>query len=809
MKKRNFFEKTAGFIVGKRKLFYLLFIIMVIYCIVSIPKVKVNYDIVDYLPDTTETKHSVQIMNDEFVTFGTAQIMISNVTYEKGLELKRMIERKDYPEVKSVAYDDTEDYYKDSCAKIVVTFDDADGTDRTTGAISKIRKDLEGYQVDMIAMESSSEYANQLQNDINKILVLAVIIITLMILFTSKSYMEIPIFFIIFGVAAVLNMGTNFWLGEISFVSNSVAIILQLALAIDYAIILTHRFIEEKQKLLPTQEAVVQALSKAIPEIFASSLTTVSGMIAMMFMQLKIGLDLGMVLSKSIICSLITVFILMPGLLMLFAKQMERTEHRNFVPKITVWGKFVVATRRVVPFVFIVIVALSFILQNRNEFVFSQNAIDSFQKTQGRIEKENVEEVFGKSNALAVIVPKGDYERERQVIQIVEKHDMINSSLGLSIVKLNEDYDYYITDKLTIKQFSEVMGIEAEQIKLAYIAYALGNEEYEVSQIDSYSIRVIDLVEYANDKIESGMITLDSKQQEDFDDIYGQLRDAKLQLLGDKYTRLVFNINGDEESPETFALLEDIRREVKEFYPEAYLGGNSTSNYDLHTSFSGDNMLISVLTILFVLAILLVTFKSVGIPIILILVIQGSVWLNFALPYLHGENIFFFSYIIVGAIQMGATIDYAIVMTNRFQELKGSLGRRRAAIETLNTCFPTIITSGSILMFSGFLIGFLVKDPIVSSIGSALGRGTLVSIISVMWILPQILILSSKMIDKTMFNLDIKDMLGIDLSKTQIKGIQIVVSKNDDKELDEKEVEAKEMTEELVLENTDKGDHVQ
>ncbi len=180
------------------------------------------------------------------------------------------------------------------------------------------------------------------------IVVIAAIIIVLVLTLTSRSYAEVPVLIMTFGAAALLNMGTNFLCGTISFISNSVTVILQLALAIDYAIILCHRFSDEHE-MLPTREACIAALSKAIPEISSSSLTTISGLAALAFMHFGIGRDLATVLIKAILFSMLCVFTLMPGLLVLFSKLIDKTRHKNLIPKITAVGKFDIKTRFIIP----------------------------------------------------------------------------------------------------------------------------------------------------------------------------------------------------------------------------------------------------------------------------------------------------------------------------------------------------------------------------------------------------------------------------------------------------------------------------
>ena len=212
--------------------------------------------------------------------------------------------------------------------------------------------------------------------------------------------------------------------------------------------------------------------------------------------------------------------------------------------------------------------------------------------------------------------------------------------------------------------------------------------------------------------------------------------------------------NLEEEGAKTFEWLDKLHEIIYKYYPEgAYVVGDSTSDYDLASSFSTDNLMVSILSALFVLVILVFTFKSAGLPVLLMAIIQGAIWLNFSVPVIGGTNIFFLSYLIVSSIQMGANIDYAIVISSRYTELKKEMPIKDAIVETLNQAFPTIITSGAILAIAGLLIGFLSSDPAISSIGICLGRGTFISIFLVMCVLPQILLLGDTIIEKTSFTL--------------------------------------------------------
>ena len=238
---------------------------------------------------------------------------------------------------------------------------------------------------------------------------------------------------------------------------------------------------------------------------------------------------------------------------------------------------------------------------------------------------------------------------------------------------------------------------------------------------------------------------------ESYEDLRDTVRDAEDQLLGINYSRLLFNIDGAVESEETFALIDALLIEVKSYCPEAIFAGDSMSSYDLNQSFMTDNVKVSVLTILFVFIILLFTVKSWGIPIPLVLTIQGAIFINFAFFPLMGTNVFFFVYLIVSAIQMGATIDYAIVTSGRYVEFRKTMESKEAMTEAVNAAFPTIITSGSIMIAAAFLIGGVVKNPLIATLGNCLGRGVIISILGVLLVIPSMLVIFDKPLMKTFF----------------------------------------------------------
>lgn len=743
-------ERVATFIVDKRNLFFLLTILALIFSVISRGWVEVENDLTAYLPDHSQTKQAMDVMEDQFTTFGTAQVMVANLTEVQADDLQTQLEELDG--VQGVEFDRTSAHYNNASALYTVTFDYDEDDSRCLDALAVLEQFLDGYDT-YISTELGNSKAEIIDSEVQMIMVYVAIIVVAVLLFTSQTYAEVPVLLITFVCAMILNSGTNFLLGKISFVSNSVTSILQLALSLDYAIILCNRF-KEEHETLPIREAAIQALSKAIPEICSSSLTTIGGMVAMMFMQFKIGPDMGICLIKAILYALLSVFVIMPGLLVLFGPLMDKTRHKNFVPKIPFVGRFAYATRRVVPAVFAVVVVGAFFLSNRCPYAYGYAQLTTPKLNDVQIAEQMIADNFTDTNLVAVMVPAGDHDAEKALLAELEQYDEVDSAMGLANVEAMDGY--MLTDALTPRQFSELADVDYELAQLVYGAYAAEQEDYGelMGNLSSYRVPLIDMFLYVCDKVDSGVVTLDEDQKETLDDLETQMTNAKLQLQGDAYSRLLVYLTLPESGDETYAFLDKIHDMAQRYYPDGqiWLAGNSTSEADFKETFATDNIVISVVSILLVLAVLLFTFQSAGMPVLLILVIQGSIWINFSIPAITNSPLFFMSYLVVSSIQMGANIDYAIVISSRYMELKNEMPRREAIIETMNFAFPTIITSGTILAVAGTLIGAMTSEAAIVGIGQSLGRGTIISLILVMFVLPQLLLVGTRIIDATSFS---------------------------------------------------------
>jgi len=751
----NFFHKLATFIVDKRNLFFLLYIFAFVFCVFSMSWVEVENDVTTYLPEHTETRQGIDAMNANFATIATARVMVSNVTYETAQELFEELSSIDG--IAMVAFDNTAEHYTSASALYDITFTGGNFDESSLNALEEIRALFANYDTSLYTEVGFDQNA-MLDDEMLVILIVAVIMILVVLTLTSRAYMEVPVLLITFGAAALLNMGTNFLCGKISFISDSVAVVLQLALAIDYAIILCHRFSDEHETK-NARESAIEALAKAIPEIGASSMTTISGLAALAFMEFGIGRDMSMVLIKAIFLSLLSVFTLMPGLLVLFSPLIDKTKHKKLLPNISFAGRFAVKARRVLPFLFVLILIGAFWFSNNCPYCYSFTDLKTAKMTENQTSYFKIKDTFGTSNMVALLIPSGDYEAETRILDELEDCPEVKSTMGLSGIEAMDGYT--LTAALNPRELSELMGMDYEVVQMMYALYATEHNQYGqlLSGLDEYEIPLFDMFIYLKDQLDTHNISLGGEDMAEIEDMLSQLEMAQKQMKTDAYSRMVVYLNLPEEGEETYAFLAKMRQIIGKYYEDDYyIVGNSTSSRDLSASFITDNLMISILSAFFVIIVLLVTFQSAGLPVLLILVIQGSIWINFSIPTFTGEPLYFLGYLIVNAIMMGANIDYAIVISSHYQELKKHMHHKEAIVQALNVAFPTVFTSGSMMAAAGLLIGNMSAQPVVSIMGTCIGRGTIISIFLVLFVLPSILVLGDSIINRTSFRIPVPEL---------------------------------------------------
>ncbi len=788
--------KFSGFVVRARWVFIALFLVAIIICAVFIPQIDVKYDLSSYMPEESNTNISLQLLKEQFDDKGMAYVMVKGIEEDTATALSAEIAGIDG--VNIVNYIPESNYNAQSKAALyTVILDDYDSTEGAFAAIEGIIDTLDGggYENYLTGQSAYSYYTRlETEDSMLKIGVVIVVAILLILLFTSRTYFELVPMLAVFGVSVLINMGTNAIFPGISYISNLITIVLQLALSLDYSIILLHRFMEERQVYADVKQALSAALSKGIVEILSSSLTTIAGLLSLALMSLPIGVEIGLALAKGIVASLISVIFLMPALLSFSDKPLRKTEHKSFVPTVTKPAKAILKARKIIVPVFLVIVILSGVGQGFNTYSFNYNAGSMIVEGQTAIQDAG----FGTLNTLVVVVPRGDIDKEKQLIADItadggkfDKDGIVNNT-NINAIAYTQMYGVGFADNLTKEEIQTSLGSLLGSMDLSDMGITSENVSDMIGILfdDCYRVQhglaenaaadekvmVADLLDYMTDDIGSSITDLMSSKlfsalnqagvtinpfdflqgdklaaAESFYSVLTQVRFGIDNLRSEEYSRITLTLDAGVEDEEVFALLDRLYAGMDEYYSEFYLTGESVACYDMAGYFTTDNMIVCLCSLGFILVILLFTFRNFSLPVILALAIQGGIWINFVIPFLAGNSVTFIGYLIITAIQMGATIDYAIVLTNRYRTTKHLYPDRFTAMaESENAVFSTIITSGSILTITGFALG-IAASGVVAQLGILLGIGTLASILIVLFILPSLLLVTEGIADRTNF----------------------------------------------------------
>lgn len=673
----------ANFIIKFRKPILVTFIILVLINVALIPMVRVNYNMIDYLPADAQSTKALEIMEKEFSENNpNTSVLIHDVSLTQSLEYKSLL--MDMEGVENVIWLDdivdirhpietmdsnlVEGYYKNGHALFSVTV--REGMESET--IGEIR-DLIGKNNGVTGQGADSADMQQATNKevLNAAIILLPAIIVILLLSTT-SWLEPLLFLAAIGVAILMNMGTNIFFGEISFVTNSISPILQLAVSLDYAIFMLHSFSSFREKYDDVECAMAHAISSSMSTIMASAATTLFGFIALTFMKFGIGMDLGFNLAKGIIFSFLSCVIFLPALVLSVYKLLDKTEHRSFLPSFKNVNR--ILSKMVLPAVLLVIIAIvpSFLGKNHTEFIYGNGNTDP--ATINGYNRMMVIEEFGENTSMVLLVPTGDIATEEALSRDLKDHAQVKN-----------------------------------------------------------------VISYTN--------TVDTTIPKDILD-----EDIINQFYSDNYTRIIVNLTTPDEGNLAFQTVEEITEIAKRYYGEnIYSTGQSANLFDMKNVVESDNIIVTLIAVMAILAVLFLTYKSGSLPFILILTIEAGIWINLSIPYFTATPINFLGYLVINTVQLGATIDYAILLTTTYMENRKSLPQKQAMDVSMASAFPSILVSASTLSIAGFTLASTTSTAAVADIGLLLGRGTVFSVIMVLCFLPGMLKVFDKIIAKTTY----------------------------------------------------------
>lgn len=691
-------QKLAHMIVHKRGIISKLFILLVLVCTILFPFVEINYDMTEYLKDDMPSKKAIDITEQEFGMQGMARVMIDGISITQGKDIKNRIEQVDgvdmvlwldsdiddlYAPTSFISQDDLEDYYQDGSILFDVTFVEDDSSPLTHKALTEIKKIAgENSYIGGSAMENKS-VKDTLMKEVAIAMCIAVPIVFLILLITTTSYLEPVLFLLITGIGILINLGSNIMFGKISFFTFSVAAILQLAISMDYSIFLLHSFTHEKENGEKDEETAMEnAIAHSIVSILSSGLTTIVGFVALALMQFEIGKDMGLVLAKGIVISLLCVIFYMPSMILKYSEKIEKMRHKPFITIGERFSQMVYRSRFILIPVLLLLIIPCFVGQNMNTFLYGNDALGSSEGTLVYADKKAIESKFDKSNMMLAIVPRENNIKEKEVSEVLESIPAVRYAKTIAS-ELPDGIPESFLGSSAIKKFHS-----------------------------------------------------------------------------EHYTRYLISAYTDGESEEAFKTVNEIQAVLDKYYPdENYIAGNTPSTMDIKTVIEADYSHVNMISIIGIALIILFTFKSLMAPVVLLAVIESGIFINMTIPYLTGETMIFMGYLIVSCIQLGATIDYGILMTSNYLNNRQTLSKKDSAVLSIKQSALSVLTSGFVLTSAAFTIGKVSTVAAIVQVGELISRGAVLSMILVLSVLPAFLVLFDPLIELTnLKNLRLKNL---------------------------------------------------
>ena len=667
-------EKLGRKIVKFRIPVFVISILLLIPAVIGYVNTKVNYEILYYLPDEIETMKGQDILVDQFGTGAYSMFICKGMENKDVAGLKSQIEEVEHV-AKVVWYDSFADisipmemlpekirsaFNSDDSTMMFIIFETTTSADETMDAIEDIRS-IAGKQCFLSGMSAIvTDTKNLAESEVAIYVLIAVILSSIVLALTMESYLIPVLFLLSIGMAIIYNMGTNIFKGEISYITKALSAVLQLGVTMDYSIFLWHSY-QEKRKVYGDdhKEAMAQAIAATIKSVVGSSITTIAGFIALCFMSFTLGMDLGVVMTKGVIFGVLCCVTVLPSMIMIFDKPLEKTKHRQLIPEFSKATDWVVKHHTL----FVIVFVLLFI-----PFVYFQ---------------ANTKVYYNLDSSLP-----DDLESIQANTKLQEEYDMGAAHMILLDKNLPEKQKYQlISDMEDVDGVKRVLGLESI-IGPTFPMSMIPDDIKEILESDQY----------------------------------------ELMLVMNEYP-----VASDEVNQQ----IDQLNTVLKSYDPNGMLVGEAPCTKDLIEITDHDFAVVSAVSILAVFAIIFFVFKSISLPFILVLVIEGAIFINMGIPYLTGTTLPFVASIVIGTIQLGATVDYAILMTSRYEKERGSGKNKKEAIRIAHESSRRPVMVSAFSFFAAtFGVGMYSKIDMISSLCLLMARGALISMCAVLLFLP-------------------------------------------------------------------------
>ena len=679
-------HKFGELICKHRKIILIIALVLIIPSIIGMKATRINYDILVYLPDDVETIKGENMLSNDFNMGGYSVVLLENMETKEIKKLEDKIKQIDNVE-KAVSIVDAvgtgipiemipdeikDKVYKDNSTIMMVTFKDKISSDSTMKAVDTIRKTVD-ERCKVSGMTSIILDTRSLSDsEILIYIIIAVLLCLIILQIALDSYVAPVILLLNIGIAILYNMGTNIFLGEISYITKAISAVLQLGVTMDFAIFLYHSYMQEKEKTSDINKAMATAIGKTLTSVVGSSLTTIAGFLALCSMNLTLGKDIGIVMAKGVLFGVVSVVTVLPAMILTLNGLIEKTKHKEILPKFKHIKNFIMNHYVIIAIAFIIILPIAFFGYKNTKVYY--NLDKSLPKTLSSVSANTeLKEKFGMVSTELLLVNKDlpDYKLN-EMLDKIEKLDGMEWTLSFSkISKLGIPKDALPDDVLNI-------------------------------------------------------------------------------FKSNKYQMVILNSKYEMATDELNAQVEEVNKIIKEYDNTAILAGEGPLMKDLVEISDHDFNSVNTVSIAIIFIIMIIVLKSVSLPVILISVIEFAIFINMGIPYYTNTILPFVASIVIGTIQLGATIDYAILITNKYiRERKEGKDKKEAIGEALGTSISSIVVSGLCFFGATFGVGFFSKIEMIGSLCALMSRGAIVSMVCVIMVLPSFLMIFDKLICKT------------------------------------------------------------
>lgn len=674
----------SNFVVKNRKILLIIASILLIPALLGYFQTKVNYNITDYLPQKLPSKQGQDILEKDFRIAANVYVMVEDMEPYQVAELKEQIQKVPgvekanwlddlyHPSVPSffIPQQVRQSFETGNASIIQVGFIHNSISSATQNAVAEIREitgsraTISGYPVILYDLYHIFEKEQYLY------IIVAVTAIFLVLSLSTSSVLEPLLLLLTVGFSVIYNMGTNVFMGSVSYITQAIAAVLQLAVTMDYGIFLIHRFEEEKERHSSPDQAMAVALSRTGSAITSSALTTIAGFLALITMQFGLGRDMGLVLAKGVVFSLLSILLLLPGMLLIFRKSIERYKHRILIPSFAKVADLVVRRRTVFLVIFLVLLVPAF---------FLKQDVGVFYSMEKGLSKE--------------VTAVADAEKLKQKHGVAEVAYLIFEDRGLAQEQL-------LTERL--KTIPEVKTVNS-------------------------------LVEFTGPNIPDEFIP----------------EDVRSEFRGGRYAYCAVELRTGQGDSRTGRVLKQIEDTADSLYDNVYLSGEAALTQDLMKLTNKDISRVNLISALAIAVIIALTFSSLTLPILLVLAIQFAIWVNLSWAFLGGTELYFVTYLVLGSVQLGATVDYAILLTSKYKESLQEYSPQDAMRHAVERSGRSILTSSLTLTISTIAVAAFSKIKMAGQMCGMLGIGAFISMLTILFILPSLLLLSNKVIART------------------------------------------------------------